>query len=251
MYAAKAILAGAALASLLGLTASGSCGERPKAVVELFTSQGCSSCPPADAILKRLADEGDVVALAYHIDYWDYLGWKDTLASSENTERQRAYAKALGARSVYTPQTIVNGRQHMNGASARKVDAAIERMAEGDDALSVDVSARREGDSVVIVTGDSSSGYAKAHILLVVCRPATSVEIRRGENAGRTLVYRNAVARIQAAGMWKGKAGRWEIPASEIGEGNGAAVLIQAMRKDGAPGPILGAAMLEPQPLGN
>ncbi|MCV0394627.1 MAG: DUF1223 domain-containing protein [Rhizobiaceae bacterium] len=235
----------------MGLVAPAICGERPKAVVELFTSQGCSSCPPADANLRRIIDAGDVIALAYHIDYWDYLGWKDTLASAANTDRQRYYAKALGSRSVYTPQAVVNGRVHLNGAAKSRLDMTIERMASGDQALSVDVEIRRDGDTIAISTGDWPNGHIKAHVLLVVYKPVTAVEVKRGENAGRTLEYRNAVVRMQAAGMWKGKPAQWEIPASEIGEGNGAAVLIQAMRKDGAPGPVLGAAALEPAALAN
>ena len=96
---------------------AGDCGElkKPAGVVELFTSQGCSSCPPADAILEDLAKKGDVVALAYHVDYWDYLGWQDTLASPDNTARQYEYAKAFGVRSVYTPQAVINGTHPRQG----------------------------------------------------------------------------------------------------------------------------------------
>src|SRR5690606_18761221 len=89
--------------------------KRPKGVVELFTSQGCNSCPPAAEYLSQLALEGDVVALSYHVDYWDYLGWRDTLANADNTQRQQQYNRAFGTRSVYTPQAIVNGRQEVNG----------------------------------------------------------------------------------------------------------------------------------------
>ena len=89
--------------------------KKPAGVVELFTSQGCSSCPPADEIFGELARKGDVIALAYHVDYWDYLGWQDTLATQDNTARQYDYAKTFGARSVYTPQAVINGRTHVNG----------------------------------------------------------------------------------------------------------------------------------------
>ena len=95
--------------------------KKPSGVVELFTSQGCSSCPPADAVLAELAEAGDVVALGYHVDYWDYLGWKDTLGSPENTARQYEYGKSFGDRSVYTPQAVINGRTHVNGAKREAV----------------------------------------------------------------------------------------------------------------------------------
>ena len=98
-------------------------------MVELFTSQGCSSCPPADALFAELAAKEDLVALAYHVDYWDYLGWQDTLSRKENTERQYDYMRAFGSRSVYTPQAVINGRVHVNGASRGEVDGALARMA--------------------------------------------------------------------------------------------------------------------------
>ena len=95
--------------------------ETPAGVVELFTSQGCSSCPPADKALETLAREGKVVALAYHVDYWNYLGWADTMASKENTERQYAYARMFGRSGVYTPQAVINGRDHRNGADLKGI----------------------------------------------------------------------------------------------------------------------------------
>src|SRR5690606_11322881 len=102
---------------------------KPLGVVELFTSQGCNSCPPADAALGRFVQQGDVVVLAYHVDYWDYLGWKDTLGSRANTARQYSYAKAFGSGQVYTPQIVVNGRSQMNGGQADAVEAALGRLA--------------------------------------------------------------------------------------------------------------------------
>ena len=216
-------------------------------VVELFTSQGCSSCPPADANLAEFAQRDDVIALAYHVDYWDYLGWRDTLASPENTQRQQDYAAALGQRSVYTPQAIINGRLHSNGADK----AAIERMLTETtkQSMQVDVSIRKGADSVVIEARQDAQGgeVVKANLMLVFFDAKTVVKILRGENAGKRVVYWNAVTGIQAAGMWHGEDLRLEIPVSELRrKGNGGcAALLQSFGKDGAPGAIIGAAVLK------
>ena len=220
---------------------------KPRAVVELFTSQGCSSCPPADAYFADLARRGDVVALAYHVDYWDYLGWGDTLADPENTARQRDYARALGQRSVYTPQVVVNGREHMNGANRGKIEGAVADMDAAGKGLVIDVSIRQTPESIIIDTGAGTHRKGKANVVLVFFEPATEVEIARGENAGKSITYWNAVSAIQAAGMWHGREMRLEIPSSELkrkGAG-GCAVLLQAMGVDGSPGPIIGAAILD------
>lgn len=216
-------------------------------VVELFTSQGCSSCPPADANLAEFAQRDDVIALAYHIDYWDYLGWSDTLASPENTQRQHDYATALGQRSVYTPQAVINGRQHVNGADK----AAIERMLSETtkQSIRVDVSIRKGADSVVIeaTKGGETDEVVKANLMLVFFDAKTMVKILRGENAGKRVAYWNAVTGIQTAGMWHGEDLRLEIPISELrrkGTG-GCAALLQSLGKDGAPGAIIGAAVLK------
>jgi hypothetical protein len=246
--------AGLALVALAG-PASGGDG-RPLGVVELFTSQGCSSCPPADAVFGAIAGKDDVVALAYHVDYWDYLGWRDTLARPENTARQYDYAHAFGSRSVYTPQAVINGRAHVNGASRAAIEARLEGFARSGEGLSVPVSIERVGDSLVIETGaaddkatDKATGKAtgKATVVLVYFDPAAPVTIERGENAGRTVTYWNAVTGIQTAGMWHGAATRYEMPASEIDRkrAGGCAVLLQAAGKGDVPGPILGAAVLD------
>jgi len=242
-------LAVALVASLLPAAASsGEAGKRPRAVVELFTSQGCNSCPPADALLARLADGGDVVALAFHVDYWDYLGWRDTLASAQNTERQNAYSRAFGNRSVYTPQIVVNGRRHMSGAKTHAVESAIGRLDDAGEGMTVDVAARYTGDSIVIETGPGVSvgGYRKAHVVLAFFEPSRIVEIEGGKNDGKTITYRNSVLATQTAGMWRGEAARFELPMSDLaGKGaGGCAVLLQSVAKDGTPGPILGAAII-------
>lgn len=243
---------GLALAAALVVTSAVASAQtqekvaRPFAVVELFTSQGCNSCPSADAYFAELAQGRDVVALAYHVDYWDYLGWKDTLASPANTQRQQDYAKALGLRSVYTPQMIVNGRVHMSGSKRAAVEAAIISMHEDGDGLRVPITVRTTPESMIIDIGDMPGGYAKAHVVIAYFDPARQVKIERGENAGRTLTYWNAVSGLQTAGMWHGKAKSIEIPLSDMEKKDaaGCAILLQAMRKDGTPGPILGATAL-------
>lgn len=233
-----------ATAALVGPAGAGE-SKQPKGVIELFTSQGCSSCPPADIVFGEIADKGDVVALAYHVDYWDYLGWRDTLASPENTARQKDYMRAFGSRSVYTPQAVINGRTHVNGSNRLAIEGAFAESG----GLPVGVSVKRAGDSMVIEVGESSGATQKAHVLLVYYDHATPIAIRDGENRGRTLYYWNPVTGIQTAGIWHGAVARFEMPVSEIAKKGtgGCAVLLQVVGKDGAPGPILGAATI-PRP---
>lgn len=219
-------------------------GERAQMVVELFTSQGCSSCPPADAVLGELAQRDDVVALAYHITYWDYLGWRDTLGSADNTQRQYDYGKSFGIRSVYTPQAVINGRVHVNGADRSSVVGKLRGLADAGEGLAVDLTVTRVGDSYMIDAGKGSAPHTKAHLVLVYFDTKKPVVIERGENTGATVTYWNAVSAIQAAGMWHGKAQRFELPASEITKKAGCAVLLQSVDQSGLPGAILGAAVI-------
>ncbi len=219
--------------------------QKPLGVVELFTSQGCSSCPPADAILADLAQQDGVIALGYHVDYWDYLGWQDTLGSAENTQRQYDYMKSFRTRSVYTPQAVINGRVHVNGAHRSEVSEALEDMKSAGTALKVDVGVTQSGESVIIKTGAAKEPVGEAHVVLVSYDAAQPVQITRGENAGKTVVYWNAVKSIQTAGMWRGKEARFEMPLSDMAKkGANCAVLLQSAGKDGAPGTILGAAVV-------
>src|SRR5262249_52917092 len=129
-----------------------------RAVVELFTSQGCANCPPADELLKTYADRNDIIALTLPVDYWDYIGWKDTLASSRNTERQRTYAKNFGIGPVYTPQVVVNGTEQVLGSSAEEINHAIEATANAKNAPRIPVNFWNYGDSVIIETGAAPQG---------------------------------------------------------------------------------------------
>lgn len=214
--------------------------EKPLGVVELFTSQGCNSCPPADELFSELARRSDLVALAYHVDYWDYLGWRDTLSSPENTARQYDYMRAFQIRSVYTPQAVVNGATHVNGANR----PAVMRALDSTPPPSVAIAVARADDSIVVEAGSSSVAIGEAHLLLVYFDPPQEVEIVRGENKGRTLTYWNAVTGLQTVGMWHGKTTRYEFPAREIAKKSGSVVLLQMVGEDGMPGAILGAAMV-------
>lgn len=224
---------------LLGFLTTAVAAEKPVTVVELFTSQGCSSCPPADILFRELAERDDMVALAYHIDYWDYLGWKDSLASSENTNRQKAYAEVFGG-SVYTPQLVINGSRHVVGSEREKVEAAVSAPSTPD-APSVDISSNE--NSIFIHIGESRHLPDGAHVALVFFQPKRLVEIKQGQNAGREIDYRNIVTRYQTVGIWHGEAMSIEIPKSEMKKnGDQCAVLVQQVDEDGRPGAILGAA---------
>jgi hypothetical protein len=245
-----ALLRLAAATMLAGLTLGPAlAGEAKKlaGVVELFTSQGCSSCPPADALFEELAKRSDLVALAYHVDYWDYLGWQDTLASPDNTARQNDYAKSFGARTVYTPQAVINGRTHVNGADRSEVSGTLRKLSSAGQGMNVDIKVMHAGDSVVIDAGEGVGADQKGQVVLVYYEPMRPVAIERGENRGKTVTYWNAVTDIQTAGMWHGVSARYEFPASEIAEKGkgGCAVLLQSTGQDGLPGPILGAALIK------
>ncbi|YBV95721.1 thioredoxin family protein [Phyllobacteriaceae bacterium JZ32] len=223
-----------------------------RGVVELFTSQGCNSCPPADALLSDLAKRNDVVALAFHVDYWDYLGWRDTLASPENTGRQTAYRNAMKGSMIYTPQVILNGRVQVNGNDAAGIRAGLARMSDGPGGLTVPVSITRPDDKrIVIEAGAGPKPSTPVHLIIAYFDDAAIVPIRGGENNGRSIVYRNAVRDIETIGMWDGKPLRVEIPASELAKkkASGCAVLLQEVSGDDRLGPIWGASMLKPHDL--
>ncbi|MDU8944979.1 DUF1223 domain-containing protein [Ovoidimarina sediminis] len=206
-------------------------------VIELFTSQGCSSCPPADALLGELAARDDVLPLALHVDYWDYIGWKDAFASHENTERQRAYAAAAGSRTIYTPQMIVGGRDHVIGYKPMKLAMLIEKHGESTEPAKVTLT-RRGPDLLVEIApaGRVPAAQAGGPIQLVLFRASETVDIRRGENAGKTYTYHNIVEELRPIGTWDGKT-RVELKVPNVGSSE-IAVLVQAPDN----GPILGAA---------
>ena len=213
-----------------------------RAVVELFTSQGCSSCPPADALLQTYAKNPDVIALSFPVDYWDYLGWKDTLASPRNTERQRAYAKARGDGAIYTPQVVVNGMQHVNGTQKAAIDGAIEQTNKKLAAHRIPLWFWQEANALNIATGavPADRPVKEATIWLGVVQTTASVAIKHGENASKELVYTNVVHELTPIGLWKGQTVRIEIPRAAVmlAETQKSVVLIQ----EGKGGPIIAAA---------
>jgi len=211
-----------------------------KGVVELFTSQGCSSCPPADAELARLAEQDGVLALSYHVDYWNYLGWTDTLSSKASTDRQYGYAKTFRRGNVYTPQAVVNGQDHVNGADGAAIRTMLDTFSSNGGGLTVEVSARMNADELRISVG---AGEGKADIVAVYFDDSSTVKIGRGENSGRTITYRHSVRDIETVGMWNGHEVNLKLPVSVISAhpGRRCAILLQEVGKDGSPGRILGA----------
>lgn len=232
-----------AAAALALLLASGPAIAGPKAVIELFTSQGCSSCPPADRLLGGLSGNDDYVVLSLPVDYWDYLGWKDTLASADNSARQRAYAETRGDRAVYTPQAVVNGQRHVVGSNANAIKTAV-KIGGG---LPVQVNAHLTKDSLEIDIGGAEAGTdaTMATVWLVLFNRETDVAIKRGENRGETVRYHHVVRKMQAVGVWKRKASVIELPKSEIMKsGAEACAILVQVEENGRPGPIIGATYL-------
>jgi len=217
--------------------------EAPKGVVELFTSQGCSSCPPADAAFRKLAERGDVIALAYHVDYWNYLGWADTLSSKENTERQYGYARTMGRGNVYTPQVIVNGRDHVAGADLGGITGRIDGYLTEGKGLTVPVAAKVNGDELEIKIG---AGPGKANVVMVYFNREKTIDVEKGENSGKKIAYLNSVADIETVGMWDGKETSLTLPANVLQKPDleGCAILLQSSTEDGTPSAILGATVV-------
>ena len=217
----------------------------PRAVVELFTSQGCSSCPPADQIIGELAKDPSVIALSLPIDYWDYLGWKDTLADSRFSARQKAYSHMRGEREVYTPQVVVNGSAHVIGSDRGGIESAIDDTKKADGVMSVPVSMTLAGKEINISVAASNKGPATGHGEVWICSISKSVPITigRGENRGREITYHNVVRNVLKVGDWNGASGSWTVPLENISrEGVDAAVVyVQDGNRD-KPGPMLGAA---------
>lgn len=206
-------------------------------VVELFTSQGCSSCPPADALLTELSRRDGVLALSFHVNYWDYIGWRDPFASVAATERQRGYTRPFGLSYVYTPQMVIQGRRQMTGSDRRGVlegiaqEAALPRM-------KVEIAGDASGATAVLPARD---GAEASTLWAVAFDYAHATRIERGENGGRTLTYSNVVRDILRIGPWRGEATRVPLPMSELTAGRDAVALLVQADTSGA---ILGAAVL-------
>ena len=205
-------------------------------VVELYTSQGCSSCPPADALVAELAGQEDVIALALHVDYWDYIGWKDSFANPAFTERQRSYARAAGHSTIYTPQMIVQGRDHIIGYKPMQLASLIQTHKEN--GAAVDVSLVRSGNSLSITAPALPRRTKDMVVQLVRYTPSETVAIRRGENAGKTITYSNIVREWRVLGKWNGAR---PLQMSAEVKGDDPVVVILQMERNG---PIMAAARL-------
>lgn len=209
----------------------------PVVVVELFTSQGCASCPPADEFLEALVKDPRVIPLSLHVDYWDYIGWEDSFADPKFTERQKAYARANGSRMIYTPQMIVGGEERVEGYAPDELAVHLgDHLAQP---AQVVLSVQRKGDLLVIRADADPPLTTPVRVQLVRYRPEETVEIQRGENAGKVITYRNIVTSWDNLGDWPGTA-PLEISARVKG-GEPAVVIVQ---EDG-PAAILAAARAE------
>lgn len=172
-------------------------------VVELFTSQGCSSCPPADVLLGKLAKRDGVIALSLHVDYWDYLGWKDAFASPAFSDRQRRYASAAGSSMIYTPQMIIDGRDQVVGTKGMEVADLIASHKAAP--KQVNMTATRAGAAITVRAEPKAGGPARMIVQLVEYVPSQTVSIKRGENAGRDVTYHNVVTAWTKLADWDGK----------------------------------------------
>jgi hypothetical protein len=216
----------------------------PRAVVELFTSQGCSSCPPADKVIGDLAKDPNVIALSMPIDYWDYLGWKDTLADSRFSARQKAYSHMRGDRDVYTPQAVINGSEHVIGSDLAGIESAIKNTEKSAGVMSVPVTMTLTGKQInVSVAAAKSPLAARGEVWICSISKSVPISIARGENRGREVTYHNVVRNLLKVGDWNGSSGSWTVPLENITRDgvDAAAVYVQDGNRD-KPGPMLGAA---------
>ncbi|MGH6931333.1 MAG: DUF1223 domain-containing protein [Dongiaceae bacterium] len=238
-------------AALVALGASNGQATPPESsqtpvVVELFTSQGCSSCPPADAFLGELASQDNVLALGFHVDYWDYIGWKDLFASPEFTRRQRDYQRSLGTRVVYTPQMVIDGQIDAVGSRKGDVRRAIAESA-ARVKIPVAIDALESGELVARIPAAAGDLAEGAVVWLVRFDGKHVTAVKRGENTGATLTDYNVVRELRQLGEWTGVA--VDLPLGirrdEMGD-SGCAVIVQS----GSTGPIIGAAAIRPNPGG-
>lgn len=223
------------IAALVLSLSTGSVLAQPSrpVVVELFTSQGCSSCPPADALLGEIASRPDVIALAFHVDYWDYIGWKDPFAAPDFTARQRDYVRALGLRGPYTPQAVIDGRLDVVGSDRGRIMPQLAARPQA-----VAVTPRRQGNDLVVALGE---GAGEGVVTAFAVQPEARTLARRGENAGRMLVEAQIVRAVHPLGRWRG--GAEEKRLSLAGLPAGVSQVIVVVQRDG-PGGVLGAARM-------
>ena len=225
----RALIAAIALAPIVASTAA----PMPT-VLELFTSQGCSSCPPADALLGEMAMRDGVLALAYHVDYWDRLGWQDPFSLAAATARQRAYGRALGLSGIYTPQLVVNGVHDLVGFDRAGLTALLRPSQVG-----VGILLRAEGGTLAIEI--EAAAAQSAEMTLVAYRQRVETLVTRGENAGRRLTDYAIVRAVTPLGRWDGKARSLSIDLTGLPTDCSDVVLLV---QSGGVGPMVGAAHL-------
>ncbi|MEM1038199.1 MAG: DUF1223 domain-containing protein [Pseudomonadota bacterium] len=224
-------------------------GNKLRSVVELFTSQGCSSCPKADRYLGKLAARDDIIALSWHVDYWNYLGWSDTFSRPEFSDRQRRYAASFKSKNYYTPQMVVNGRDHTVGSQEHKVEALLAAQIAAKQAPEIVINARKVDDELRISVGRSSGAKtigSEATLWMVMFDKTRKVMIERGENAGSEITYHNVVRGKTMLGMVKGGTLEVALPIAELKRRgfDGCALLLQTTGANGLPGPIIGATIV-------
>jgi len=219
-------------------------GAEPRAVVELFTSQGCSSCPPADKLLGQFVSDPSLIPISLPIDYWDYLGWKDTLADPRNSARQRAYSRVRGDREVYTPQVVVNGSVHALGSDKEAIEAAIAVSRKSGATLSLPVTMTVADGRLLVSVPGSVEAHSLAEVWICGLLKAATVAIGRGENRGKTITYHNVARHWVRLGTWNGKSETWNMPIQDFDdEGiDEAAVLVQGGTVE-KPSAMYGAAV--------
>jgi hypothetical protein len=233
---------------LLGAVMARASGNAP-VVVELYTSQGCSSCPPADALLGEIARRPNVVALAFHVDYWDYIGWQDRFSIPQATSRQRGYVETLGLSSAFTPQVVINGRASFVGSDRREITAALTAAAEASTEASTDASTESSQSipiTAAVVNGELRLSLPERReqrdfdVNVVAYVPEATTVVGRGENSGRTLSEYNVVRQFRRVGTWKGESNTLRIPVSSFpADATRVAVLLQQSRQ----GAIAGSAL--------
>lgn len=230
---------GALLAALMVSAPADAHETTPRAVVELFTSQGCAACPPADALMGELAGRGDVVALTEPVQLWDFLGWEDTLARPQHTARQKSYAVARSGE-VFTPQIVVNGLQTVVGSDRSAVESAI---AATEAAISVPIALDFADDVFSISIGEGDPGPRGAKLMLLIVEEKVSVPVGGGENRGRTLTYHNVVRDMRPIAMWDGQPMELNLPLPHLDRSldTSCVVLLQRETFEG-PGAIIGVA---------
>ncbi len=244
-FSGAALAEGAGPGAAAGTNQTDGTDSAPKVVVELFTSQGCASCPPADTLLSEIAKDPNVIALTLAVDYWDYIGWKDTLALHGHSLRQRAYAAQRPDRKVFTPQVVVDGVRAAKGSDKAAVQRALLSARAPGAGHKVPIKLEREGNALMVELAQTEEPVPEASVWACPFSRSETVAIGRGENGGRKATYSNVVRGWVRMGTWDGHALRLTVPLAELkrDDADMVAVLVQA-GSSAEPGRILGAATL-------